>query len=127
MGQPAGPVVEATRGCGARLVAIDGPAVAALAAVNPFYHLEGVPAGTYAGQADEVATIAVGATLVTRADVPDAVIATIGAGILDDLETLRGLHPVLRNLDAQDLGRRGLSAELHPAMAALYRERGLIE
>ncbi len=79
MGQPAGPVVEATRGCGARLVAVDGSAVAALASVNPFYHLEGVPAGTYAGQADEVATIAVGATLVTRADVPDAVIATIGA------------------------------------------------
>jgi TRAP-type uncharacterized transport system substrate-binding protein len=37
------------------------------------------------------------------------------------------LHPVLRDLDAQELARRGLSAELHPAMAALYRERGLIE
>jgi uncharacterized protein len=122
MGQPAGPVVEATRGCGARLVAIDGAAVEALAAVNPFYHAMTLPAGTYAGQADDVATIAVGATLVTRADLPDAVVTTIGGAILDDLETLRGLHPVLRELEAEDMARRGLSAELHPAMAALYRE-----
>jgi len=127
MGQPAGPVVEAVRGCGARLVAIEGTAVEALAAVNPFYHLEVVPAGTYAGQEADVATIAVGATLVTRADVPDAVVTTIGGAILDDLETLRGLHPVLRDLAPAEMAQRGLSAALHPAMAALYRARGLVE
>lgn len=127
MGQPAGPVIEAVRGCGARLVAIDGAAVEALAAVNPFYHLETVPAGTYPGQTEDVATIAVGATLVTRADVPDAVVATIGGAILDDLETLRGLHPVLRDLEIGEMARQGLSAALHPAMAELYRARGLVE
>jgi TRAP transporter TAXI family solute receptor len=127
MGQPAGPVVEATRGCGARLVAIDGTAVEALAAVNPFYHVETLPAGTYEGQEADVATIAVGATLVTRADLPDAVVTTIGGAILDDLDTLRGLHPVLRDLEVAEMARRGLSAELHPAMAALYRARGAVE
>jgi TRAP-type uncharacterized transport system substrate-binding protein len=74
-----------------------------------------------------VPTFGVEATLVTREDVPDAVIDTIVRSVLGDLDTLRGLNPVLVGVIAEDMATPGASAPLHPAAETFYRESGWID
>ena len=71
VGHPALVIQEATTGCDARLVPIDGPAIDALVAARPELIEAGIPGGLYRGNPAAVATFGVGATLVTRADEPE--------------------------------------------------------
>lgn len=127
VGHPALVVQEATTSCDAVLVAVAGPPVDTLLAANPAFLAATIPGGLYHGSPEDVATFGVGATLVTRADVAEDRIETVVRSVFDDLETLRGLDPVLVNLDPAAMTRDGLAAPLHPGAAAYFRERGLID
>lgn len=126
VGQPALPIQEATGTCGAMLIPVEGAPVAALLAAQPAFVATEIPGGLYAGASAPVPTVGVKATLVTRADVPDDVVGAVVTSILDDLETLRGLDPVLAGLEPQAMASGGLVAPLHPAAEALYKARGLL-
>lgn len=127
VGHPALVVQEATTACAAVLVDVAGPAVDALVASDPAYATATIPAGLYRGTPRAVSTFGVTATLVTRDDVPDARISTVVGAVFDDIEMLRGLDPVLVDLDPRQMATAGLSAPLHPAAEAYYRERGWID
>ena len=127
VGHPALVIQEATTSCDAVLVDIAGPAVDALVASRPYFVAATIPAGLYRGNRRPVTTFGVGATLVTRAEVPDDTVYAIVSGVFDDFEMLRGLDPVLAALDPQQMTREGLSAPLHPGAARYYREQGWIE
>lgn len=126
VGQPALAIQEATLSCGATLVDVTGPEVDALVAANPFTFTAEIPAGLYAGIDRPVQTFGVGATLVTRADLPEAEIEIVTGAILDNLSALAGFVPTLAGLDPAAMPGRGLSAPLHPGAAAAYRARGLL-
>lgn len=126
VGQPALPIQEATGSCGALLIPVEGPPVAALLADRPAFVASEIPGGLYAGAAAPVPTLGVKAILVTRADVPDEVVGAVVSSALDDIETLRSLDPVLAGLEPADMASGGLVAPLHPAAEALYRARDLV-
>ncbi len=126
VGQPALPILEATAGCGATFVAVAGPEAERVLAAQPAMIASEIPGGLYAGTGAAVPTVGVKATLVTRAAEPDASIANVVGAVLDDLETLRGLDPVLAGLEPEAMASGGLTAPLHPAAAAIYRDRGLL-
>ena len=127
VGHPALAIQEATGACDTVLVAIDGPAPTALISENPFYAEAVIPGGLYPGVPRDVPTFGVEATLVTRDDVPDAVIDTLVRSVLSDLDTLRGLNPVLASVSGEDMATVGLTVPLHPAAEAFYRESGWID
>ncbi len=127
IGHPALAVREALGACDTVFVSIDGPAPAALIERSPFYAEAVIPGGLYRGAPRDVPTIGVTATLVTRDDVSDAVIDTLVRSVFGDLETLRGLNPVLATVSAGDMATAGLTAPLHPAAEAFYRESGWID
>lgn len=124
VGHPARVIQEATTSCDARLVPIDGAAVNALVASNPTYVAATIPGGLYRGNAGPVATFGVTATLVTEASVPDATVRILAHAVVDEIDTLRGLEPVLSGLDPREQVSAGFAAPLHPAAAAIYREKG---
>jgi len=126
IGHPALVVQEATTACDARLVPIDGAAIDALLAARPGLALTTIPAGLYRGNPDAVASFGVVATLVTRADQPQARVHAMTAQILDDIAMLRGLDPVLAALDPQTISD-GITAPLHPGAEAYFRERGWLD
>jgi TRAP transporter TAXI family solute receptor len=126
IGHPAPTVREATAGCDANLVPVTGPAIAALVAANPFFAEAEIPGGLYRGNPAPVPTFGVLATLVTRAEVSDAVIATQVDAAFGKLDTLRGLDPVLANLAPEAMATAGLTAPLHPAAESFFRSRGLV-
>jgi hypothetical protein len=127
VGHPAPTIQEATTGCDAVLIPVTGSRISALVAVNPFYFETEIPGGLYRGNPDDVPTFGVGATLVTRADVAEDIVATLVESVYGKIDTLHALDPVLAGLDPQEMVQSGLTAPLHPAAAAFYRENGWIE
>ncbi len=125
IGHPAAIVREATSGCDVRLVPVTGPQIQALVAADPAYVEARIPGGLYPGNPGPVPTFGVGATLVTRADVPDDVVATLAGNALDKLDTLRTLDPALAGLDPAAMAAAGLSAPLHPAAERAFQEHGI--
>ncbi len=120
VGHPALAVGEAVSACGATLVPVQGPAVDAVTVGSPFYFAAEIPAGAYVGVDAPVPTFGVGATLVTRADVPEDQIRTVTAGILGALPDLAGFNPLLNGLDPAAMRLQALSAPLHPGAAAAF-------
>ncbi len=126
-GHPTLAIQEATTGCDAVLIDAAGPAIDELVASHPYYLAATIPAGIYRGTSREVATFGVGATLVTRADYPEDTVYGIVEAIFGDIDMLRGLEPVLSDLDPQTMVRQGLAAPLHPGAERYYREQGWID
>ncbi len=124
VGNPARVIQEATTSCDARLVSIAGPAIDALIASKRYFVAATIPGGLYRGTAAPIETIGVGATLLTEADVPDATVALLVSSVFDDLDTLRGLDPVLTGVEPEAMTTEGLTAPLHPAAERYYREHG---
>lgn len=124
IGHPALVMQEVTGTCDAVLVPVTGPAAEAVIASDPAYFATVIPGGLYRGTPVDVPTLGVGATLVTRADLPEDLIHTMTRAIFEDFDTLVGLNPALIALDRREMVRRGLTAPLHPGAERYYREQG---
>lgn len=125
-GTPMGVVREAGHRQPIALVPIDGPEVDGLIERLPFYSRMVIPAGTYPGVPD-TPTIAVGAQLLVRADLDEALVHRLTRALWSDrtLGILAKGHPKgaqIRPERALD----GLSIPLHPGAERFYREQGLI-
>jgi TRAP transporter TAXI family solute receptor len=111
--------------CGAVLLPVAGAAIDALVEENPYFRSVTIAAGTYPGQDDAVESFGVGATLVTRADVSDDLVADLVSAVLEDFDSFTGIHPALSGLTPSELASAGLSAPLHPGAERAYEKGGL--
>ncbi len=127
VGHPAGLIQDATTACDTVLASAGNAAIEALIARFPYYFRATIPGGMYRGTDADIPTFGVGATLVTRADVPDDMVYTVVKSVLDDFETFRGLHPALADLDPLAMATEGISAPLHPGAERYYSEQGWIQ
>lgn len=106
--------------CDLRLVSLDNAAVADFVATNSDFETYTIPAGTYGPGLPPVRTVSTLATLVTRADVADALVAPLARTMLMQHAVLADSAPVLGARDVQAMRRAGLSAPLHPAARAVF-------
>jgi len=127
VGHPSGSIQEATTACDSVLVDVANDAVTKLVEENPFYRTAVIPGGMYRGNDEDTTTFGVGATFVTRADVPEEVVYTVVKAVFDNLDQFRGLHPAFANLDPEAMANDSLSAPLHPGAERYFREAGLIQ
>lgn len=125
-GHPNGLTQGVTAGCRARLVRVAGEPIERLLATHPYYVASVIRGGMYAGNPDDVPTIATQAVLVTSSDVPDALAYAVVKAVLGNFADFRRLHPVLRPLDIQHLVPSGAVIPIHPGALKYYREAGLI-
>ena len=123
VGSPSATLAALASRCAVDFLPLSGPPVDLLLQEKPYYRTTEIPAGIYDGADAAVATFGVGATLVTRSDVPDAIVRSVVRAIFDDLARFRAQHPALTWLDADKMAASGLSAPLHPAAAAFYASR----
>lgn len=85
-----------------------------------------IPAGTYDGQDEDIATAAIGNILVTHSGVSDDLAYQMTKLLFDNLDRLRSAHSAANSIDpARAL--EGLSIPLHPGAERYYREMGLIQ
>jgi TRAP transporter TAXI family solute receptor len=126
VGHPSAAIQDPTTGCGAQLIAIEGPAVDKLLADKPYYAKATIPGGMYANNPNPVNTYGVAATLVTSAKVPEEVVYTLVKAVFENFEEFKKLHPAFANLDPKAMVKNGLSAPLHPGAAKYFKEKGMI-
>ncbi len=124
VGVPNGGVALATDVCGGRIIDLQGPTEQALIEQYPYYIPVSIPTGAYATLLEPAHTFGAEATLVTRAEVADDIVYELTRTIMDNLTSLRQLHPALDTLDPARMIEETARAPLHPGAARYYRERG---
>jgi hypothetical protein len=127
VGHPSANIQDPTTSCGAKLVSLTGPVVDKLVAEKPFYGKVTIPGGMYPNNPNPTQTYGVLATIVTSAKTPDAVVTEVVRAVFENFDEFKKLHPALANLNKEDMVKQGLSAPLHPAAAAYYRQQGLLK
>jgi len=106
------------------VVPIDDEHAAQLMKDYPFYTKNTIPAGTYNGQDEDVATVAVQATLIASNDVSEDAIYELTKALFDNLDELKTGHPKFGELTLEN-AIAGASVKLHPGAAKYYTEQGL--
>ena len=83
-----------------------------------------IPAGTYPGQQQDVATIAQPNFLAVNADVSDEDVYQLTKAVYENLPFLAGIHAATKDM-ALDNAITGLPLPLHPGALRYYEEAGL--
>ncbi|QRZ13058.1 TAXI family TRAP transporter solute-binding subunit [Paracoccus methylovorus] len=126
-GAPAGAIAELAAQQPVTIVPIKDSLAQQIVDEHPFFTPDLLPAGTYEGQQEEIATISVGAKWVTSADQPEELIYAITQALWSDATR--------RQLDAGHLKGRsivkeraleGIAIPVHPGAERFYRETGLM-
>jgi TRAP transporter TAXI family solute receptor len=120
---PSESVVMATR-AGARLLAIEGPAVDRLRHDYPFLRLTSIPAGTYPLHTKAVHTVGVDNLLLSRSDLDEDLVYELTKQFFALLPTLAAAQTSLRAIDFTQMP--ATSVPLHEGAARYYRERELL-
>jgi len=126
-GQPNILARDATRRCAVTIVPVTSERALALAASQKFYAEMVIPAGLYRNTPSDVPTIGVRATLVTRADVPDAVVGAVTKAIYEGIAEFRRLHLAFAKFSPSTLAAACNSAPLHAATADYLAQRGITQ
>jgi TRAP transporter TAXI family solute receptor len=124
VGHPSANIQDPTTSCGAKLVALNGAAPAALVKEFPYYAKTTIPGGLYAGNPNPTETYGVLATIVTSSKVPDKAVYEFTRAVFENIDEFKKLHPAFANLDPRKMIADGLSAELHPGAAKYFKEKG---
>lgn len=85
-----------------------------------------IPAGTYEGQAADVATAAVGNFLITSESVPEETVYQMTKLLFENLDRLASAHAAAKGIDPKT-AVDGMPLPLHPGAEKYYREVGLIQ
>lgn len=127
-GFPAGAIAELASQHDVVLVPISGPEVDKLRETYSFFATDNVPAGTYTGQESDVATISVGAQLVTSADQPEDLIYGITKAIYNEnTQKLFAAGHAKGKAITLDSATQGAGIPFHAGAEKFYKEAGKLE
>ena len=93
---------------------------------NPFFTAVTVPANTYKGQTQDIASFQGGALLVANTKVPDEVVHQILTSMYNQegLEYLVSVHNSAKSM-ATETGLKGVVTPIHPGAVKFWQEKGL--
>ena len=126
-GTPNAAVTQIMTTMDARLVPVPEEAVARLQAEYPWYAAYTIPAGTYAGQDEDVPTSAVKLTLFITADVDEETVYQMTKVFWENWDMLTDMHAALAKADPKEACSDIAGVALHDGAARYYREIGLIQ
>ncbi len=126
-GTPNAAVTQIMTTCDAKLLPIPAETVEALKAQYPWYASTVIPAGTYAGQDEDVETSAVKLTLFITADVDEETVYQMTKIFWENWDYLTETHAALKKADPKEACNDVAGVEIHPGAARYYREIGIME
>jgi hypothetical protein len=118
-------MVELAESSDIRLIPLERDRITDIQSQSPFLlKTVMIPAGTYKGQANDIATIGADILLLCRSDLPDQLVLELTRSLFAAVPELAAAHPAAAEIDPD----RGPSASvpLHPGAARYYRERELL-
>ena len=105
------------------IVELEDEYITKLLAASPYYAKAVIPAGTYNGQTKDATTVAVGAVILVRNDVPEEAVYALTADIFDNAASLVSTHPKYGELSL-DFGASITSVPYHAGAAKYFTEKG---
>ena len=117
-------VEELARQHDIRLIPVDGDEADVLMEEYDFYTPFTIPAGTYAGQDEDVATLGIRAMLIARDDLDSETVEKITASLYEHAGELQYSVPVDFDLTAE-AGAADLPIPFHEGAAAYYEKQGI--
>ncbi|MGE0211459.1 MAG: TAXI family TRAP transporter solute-binding subunit [Parvibaculaceae bacterium] len=84
-----------------------------------------IPAGTYDGQSEDVATAAVGNFLVTHSDVSDDLAYEMTKQLFENLPAMEAAHAAAKRIKLEDAAKDA-PVPLHPGAERYYKEKGVL-
>ena len=105
------------------LISLDDDAVAKLQEISGAYTKTVIPAGTYTGQAEDVITVGIKATIIANSQVSDEQAYTIVKTIFEGKDAITEAHAKGAELDLEYASTCGLP--YHPGAAKYFAEKGL--
>ena len=123
-GPPTPAITELCTSNAAYLVPIDGDIADKLMADCPFYTVHTIPAGTYQGQAEDVDTVTVKATLIVNADANEEDVYNLTAAIFDNAEAITAENAKGAELSIEN-ATSGMTVPFHPGAAKYFAEKGV--
>jgi len=127
VGHPSANIQDPTTTCGAKLVALTGPAVEKLVKEKPYYAKATIPGGLYPNNPQVTETYGVLATFVSSTKTPPETIYVVVKAVFDNFDEFKKLHPALANLKPEAMVKDGLSAPLHAGAVKYYKEKGWLK
>ncbi len=118
-------VQDAFASCASRLVGPSPAALERMVETLPDYSQGSIPAGTYAGQTNDVATLSSTAFVVADRDLPDAVAERLTEAVFTGLDELRRLHLAFDDLDEAALLAPCPDVPYHPGALAYFAKAGI--
>ena len=106
------------------LVPIDGELAKNIMANCPYYTEYIVPAGTYEGQTEDVATITVKATLIVSAELSEDAVYEMTKAIFENIEEIKTAHAKGGELSIEN-ATSGMTAPFHKGAAKYFAEKGV--
>ena len=123
-GAPTPAITELCTTNSAYLVPIDGEVADKLMADCPFYTTFNIPAGTYAGQENDVTTVTVKATLIVNADASEEDVYNLTAAIFDNADAIKAENAKGAELSIEN-ATSGMTAPFHAGAAKYFAEKGV--
>ena len=123
-GPPTPAITELCTSNAAYLVPIDGDIADKLMESCPFYTVHTVPAGTYAGQTEDVDTVTVKATLIVSADASEDDVYKLTAAIFDNKDAITAENAKGSELSLEN-ATSGMTVPFHPGAAKYFAEKGV--
>ncbi|MFN4129288.1 MAG: TAXI family TRAP transporter solute-binding subunit [Paracoccaceae bacterium] len=127
-GYPAGAIAELSSQHDVVIVPITGPEIDALRAEYTFFASDVLPSGTYKGQDAEVATLSVGAQMVTSADLSEELVYGITKAMFNETtQKLFGNGHAKGKFITLENAVQGAGIPFHPGAEKFYKEVGAIK
>ena len=124
-GAPTPAITELCTTNNAYLVPIDGDIAEKLMTSCPFYTAYTIPAGTYAGQTEDVQTVTVKATLIVSAKASEDDVYKLTAAIFDNISAITAENGKGAELSIEN-ATSGMTAPFHAGAAKYFAEKGVI-
>jgi hypothetical protein len=109
-----------------KIVVIPVPADVVTKVGDAAYQASVIPANTYTGQTEAVATAAIPNFLVTHSGVSDDVAYRMAKAMYDNIDTLYAAHNAAKAIKREN-AIKGMPVPLHPGAERYYKEVGLIK
>lgn len=123
-GPPTPAITELCTTNSAYLVPIDGEVAEKLMASCPYYTVHKIPAGTYAGQTQDIETVTVKATLIVSADASEDDVYKLTAAIFDNIEAITAENAKGAELSNEN-ATSGMTVPFHAGAAKYFAEKGI--
>ena len=123
-GAPTAAITELCTTNDAYLVPIDGDIAQTLMDASPFYTLYTIPAGTYAGQEEDVVTVTVKATLIVSANADEEAVYKLTKAIFDNTDAIAAENGKGAELSVEN-ATSGMTAPFHAGAAKYFAEQGV--